>query len=48
MKRIILFMLSFAFVAITIDAQKVEFNHQTGKYLEIDGANIYYEEIKNA
>lgn len=24
------------------------FNHQTGNYLEIDGANIYYEEIKNA
>ena len=24
-----------------------EFNHKTGKYLEFDGASIYYEEIKN-
>jgi pimeloyl-ACP methyl ester carboxylesterase len=24
-----------------------EFNHKTGKYLEVDGASIYYEEIKN-
>ncbi|MDR1554046.1 MAG: alpha/beta hydrolase [Prevotellaceae bacterium] len=24
-----------------------KFDHLTGKYLEVDGANIYYEEIKN-
>jgi pimeloyl-ACP methyl ester carboxylesterase len=29
-------------------SKSVVFNHQTGNYLEIDGANIYYEEIKNA
>ncbi|MDR3286109.1 MAG: alpha/beta hydrolase [Prevotellaceae bacterium] len=27
--------------------QTCKFNHQAGKYLEIDGANIYYEEIEN-
>jgi metallo-beta-lactamase class B len=25
----------------------IKFNHKTGKYLEVDGANIYYEEIEN-
>jgi len=27
---------------------KIEFDHKTGNYLEIDNANIYYEEIENA
>lgn len=48
MKRTILIMLAFAFVVITANAQTVEFNHTAGKYLEVDGANIYYEEIENA
>jgi pimeloyl-ACP methyl ester carboxylesterase len=38
----------FAFIAISTNAQTAEFNHKTGKYLEVDGANIYYEEIENA
>ena len=29
------------------NAQTVEFNHKTGKYIKVDGANIYYEEIEN-
>jgi pimeloyl-ACP methyl ester carboxylesterase len=37
----------FALIALTANAQTVEFNHKTGKYLDIDGANIYYEEIEN-
>jgi pimeloyl-ACP methyl ester carboxylesterase len=27
--------------------ENCKFNHQTGKYFEIDGAHIYYEEIEN-
>jgi pimeloyl-ACP methyl ester carboxylesterase len=37
----------FALIAIAANTQTAEFNHKTGKYLEIDGANIYYEEIEN-
>jgi pimeloyl-ACP methyl ester carboxylesterase len=29
------------------DSEICKFNHQTGKYFETDGANIYYEEIEN-
>lgn len=47
MKKTILFILSFALFTITLNAQTVEFNHKTGKYVEVDGANIYYEEIEN-
>ena len=28
--------------------ERVEFNHKTGKYLDVEGANIYYEVIENA
>ena len=38
----------FALIVAAANAQTVEFNHQTGKYIEIDGANIYYEEIENS
>ncbi|MDR0420182.1 MAG: hypothetical protein LBH30_01835, partial [Prevotellaceae bacterium] len=41
-------MFVFTMIAISVQAQTVKFNHQTGQYIEIDGANIYYEEIKNA
>jgi len=44
MQRIV----TFNKVKKKIYAQTVEFNHKTGKYLEVDGANIYYEEIENA
>ncbi|MDR0230600.1 MAG: alpha/beta hydrolase [Dysgonamonadaceae bacterium] len=37
----------FTLIAFTVNAQTIEFNHKTGKYIEIDGANIYYEEIEN-
>ena len=47
MKRIVLIILTFALFTIVSNAQTVEFNHKTGKYLEVDGANIYYEEIAN-
>ena len=53
MKRVVfkvisaVYMLAFAFIALNANAQTIEFNHITGKYLEIDGANIYYEEVKN-
>ena len=47
MKRVALIILTLALFTITSNAQKVEFNHKTGKYLEVDGANIYYEEIEN-
>jgi pimeloyl-ACP methyl ester carboxylesterase len=58
MKRIILLIsIIFTVNGICIYAQNAEkdinnagnckFNHNTGKYLEIDGANIYYEEIEN-
>ena len=46
-KRIVLIILTFAFFAITANAQTVEFNHKTGKYFEVDGAYIYYEVIEN-
>jgi Predicted hydrolases or acyltransferases (alpha/beta hydrolase superfamily) len=48
MKRIASLILTLAFFTITSNAQTVEFNHKTGEYIEIDGANIYYEEIENA
>lgn len=48
MKRWALIILTLALFAITSNAQSEEFNHKTGKYLEVDGANIYYEEIENA
>jgi pimeloyl-ACP methyl ester carboxylesterase len=48
MKRTVLIILAFALFTIASNAQTVEFNHKTGKYLEVDGANIYYEEIENA
>ena len=38
----------FSFIAVIVNAQTNEFNHKAGKYLEVDGANIYYEEIENA
>ena len=41
------FTLAFVFNAITVNAQTIEFNHKTGNYLEVDSANIYYEEIEN-
>jgi len=53
MKRVVfkiissVFILAFVFIALNANAQTAGFNHITGKYLEIDGANIYYEEIKN-
>jgi pimeloyl-ACP methyl ester carboxylesterase len=47
MKKIILIILTFAFFTITSNAQTVEFNHKAGNYIEVDGANIYYEEIEN-
>lgn len=48
MKKNILIILAFALFAITSNAQTIEFNHKSGKYLEVEGANIYYEEIENA
>ena len=39
---------SLVLSTVEINAQAIEFNHKTGKYLEVDGANIYYEEIANA
>ncbi|MDR0750834.1 MAG: alpha/beta hydrolase [Tannerellaceae bacterium] len=47
MRRVILFMLAFVLVVAATSAQKIGFNHKTGAYLEVDGANIYYEEIEN-
>lgn len=48
MKRIVLPILAFALITITSNAQMAAFNHETGKYIEVNGATIYYEEIKNA
>ncbi|MDR3141521.1 MAG: alpha/beta hydrolase [Tannerellaceae bacterium] len=48
MKRIVLIILAFGLFTIASNAQTVGFNHKTGKYLEVDGANIYCEEIENA
>ncbi|MDR2058357.1 MAG: alpha/beta hydrolase [Dysgonamonadaceae bacterium] len=47
MKKIILFV--FALSAVIAGAQPANslFSHTAGKYLEINGANIYYEEIEN-
>jgi len=39
---------TFGITAVVDSAQTNKFNHKTGKYLEVDGANIYYEEIENA
>jgi pimeloyl-ACP methyl ester carboxylesterase len=39
--------LAFPFIALNTHAQTTGFNHITGKYLEVDGASIYYEEIEN-
>ena len=53
MKRVVfkiistVFILAFVFIAFNANAQTTGFNHITGKYLENDGAYIYYEEIKN-
>ena len=49
MKRIIstVFVLVFVLIAVNTNAQTKEFTHKSGKYLEVDGANIYYEEIEN-
>ncbi|MCD7901991.1 MAG: hypothetical protein LUH22_19700 [Bacteroides sp.] len=47
MKRIVLIIFTLALLTTTSHAQIVKFNHKTGKYLEVDGANIYYEEIEN-
>ncbi|MCD8194670.1 MAG: alpha/beta hydrolase, partial [Tannerellaceae bacterium] len=47
MKKNIIIILVFALFAITSNAQTVEFNHKAGEYIEVDGANIYYEEIEN-
>ena len=47
MLKYVAVMFVITFVTVNANAQTVEFNHQTGKYLEIDGANIYYEEIEN-
>ena len=38
---------ALSLIAVIARAQTNEFNHKTGKYLEVDGASIYYEEIKN-
>jgi len=46
MKRVVL--ITLALIAVIANAQTNEFNHETGKYFEIDGVNIYYEEIENA
>jgi pimeloyl-ACP methyl ester carboxylesterase len=35
-------------IVVTANAQTIEFNHKSGKYLEIGEASIYYEEIENA
>ncbi|MCC8153634.1 MAG: alpha/beta hydrolase [Tannerellaceae bacterium] len=37
----------FLFIVSISNAQTDQFNHKTGKYLVIDDANIYYEEIEN-
>ena len=49
MKKVIsiIFYAAFALIAVTANAQTNEFNHKTGKYLEVGGARIYYEEIEN-
>jgi len=47
MKRVALIILTLALFTITLNAQIVEFNHKTGKYIEVDEADIYYEEIEN-
>jgi len=51
MKKVILVIISviftLAFITVKANAQATEFNHKAGKYIEIDGANIYYEEIEN-
>ena len=54
MKRVVFIIISialtfvFALITFIANAQTNEFNHKAGKYLEIDGANIYYEELENA
>ena len=49
MKKVVLTIICtvFLLIKVTADAQTFGFNHKTGKYLEVDGANIYYEEIEN-
>ena len=49
MKKIILIIIStvFALFSGIANAQTTKFNHRTGKYLEVDSAKIYYEEIEN-
>ena len=48
MKRIVLIILMLTLFTIASNAQTVEFNRKRGKYIVVDGANIYYEEIENA
>ena len=49
MKRLVITVICAVFTFLFVaNAQTVDFNHKTGKYLKIDGANIYYEEIENA
>ncbi|MDR0812308.1 MAG: alpha/beta hydrolase [Paludibacter sp.] len=45
LKTVVVVLFFIIFELQNIQAQT--FNHQTGKSLEIDGANIYYEEIEN-
>ena len=47
MKRVALIILTLALFTTISNAQTVGFNHKTGKYIEVDGAEIYYEEIEN-
>ncbi len=42
MKRIVLIIFVLALVAITSNAQTIEFNHKGGEYIKVDGANNYY------
>ncbi|MDL2323165.1 alpha/beta hydrolase, partial [Bacteroidales bacterium OttesenSCG-928-A17] len=46
-KAVSIISLTLAFITLTVNAQTDKFNHETGKYLKVDGANIYYEEIEN-
>jgi pimeloyl-ACP methyl ester carboxylesterase len=47
MKRVALIILTLALFTITSKAQTAAFNHKRGCYLEVDGTNIYCEEIEN-
>jgi pimeloyl-ACP methyl ester carboxylesterase len=47
MKRVTLIVLILALFTIISNAQTIEFNQKRGKYIEVDGADLYYEEIEN-